>query len=104
MPGEIRLGQLHAHGEYLERNDDAGGLLRDGVLPVPFFRVDDIEDVGAEDDAREEGQWGLAEMQAVPDELGEGGVGDEEDGEDEVGEMAGGWLDLLAEPGTHLRD
>ena len=40
-------------------------------------------------------------MKAIADEFGEEGVGEEEDGEDQVGVVGACGLDLFAEPGTH---
>ena len=61
--------------------------------------VEDVEDVGTEEDAEEEGEGGFGEVEGVADEGGEEGVGEEEGGEDEVGEVGGDGLDVFIEPG-----
>lgn len=42
-------------------------------------------------------------MEAVADEVGEGGVAEEEEGEDQVGVVSARGFELFAEPGTHVR-
>ena len=61
--------------------------------------IEDVEDVGTEEDAEEEGEGGFGEVEGVADEGGEEGVGEEEGGEDEVGEVGGDGLDVFIEPG-----
>lgn len=101
MPPKISLRQLQPHAEDLQTDDDARGFLRDRVLPVPLFRVDDVEGGGAGGDADESGERRFGQVKAVADAAAEDGVEEEEEGEDEVGEVGRGRFELFAEPGTH---
>lgn len=76
MPRKIRLGQLAAHGETLDPDDDARRFLRDVVLPAPRVRVQHAGAAGPEGDADEGGQGRFREVQSVADELRKEGVED----------------------------
>ena len=67
VAGEVGLGQLHADGEALQADDDPRRLLRD-VVGEPSQRADEVGALGPEGYADEEGQGGLGEVEAVPDE------------------------------------
>ena len=82
MSIEIRLGQLHTHGENLKTNNDAGSFLGDVVFEAPSLRGEEIGAVGAKGNANEGCQRRFGEVKAITDEGAEEGVEEEEGGKD----------------------
>lgn len=94
MTRKPEFGEADADGETLHADDDAGHLLHDFVVETPFYGREGVQDVGPEDDAEDDGEGWFGHVQAVADEVAEEGPGDEEAGQDEVGEM-GPWRLLV---------
>lgn len=80
--------KLYSDGEALHAQDDAGELLGEGIVQAPVaVGGEDVEEGRPEKDAEEHGERWCRQVQAVPDENGEERVGDQEDGQSEVGEV-----------------
>lgn len=47
------FGELDAHRETLDADDEAGYFLHDYIVESPFSGCENLEDVGTEEDAEE---------------------------------------------------
>ena len=95
MAGEVELRQLDSDGETLDPNDHAGELLHNLVVEPPVDGIEESEDIGAEKNAKEDGERGLRKMKVVPYEEGEESVDYQEAGNGKVGDMGSCRFDLV---------
>lgn len=75
---QVAGGQLDAHDKDLDAQDEAAKLLQEAIVEAPRGRGQDAGALGPKEDAADEGQGRLRQVQAVADEEGEEGVEEEE--------------------------
>lgn len=68
----------------MNSNNDPRDFLHNSIVKAPFSRRDYMKTVFAKDNAEENSQWRLRQMQPIANEFCEEGVGDEEAREKQV--------------------
>lgn len=81
-PVALHVGarQVETHGKDLDAGDDARQFLSDVILERPPVGPRDVGGEGPQGDSRQGGQGRLRQVEPVPDQLGEEGIYDQEEG------------------------
>lgn len=87
MPAEVCLGQGDADAEDLQAGDDAAGFHCNDIFPPPSAWIYHVEASWAKNDTHRRCKGRFGEEEAVPDDVGEESVEDQEAGKDQVGKV-----------------